>query len=170
MSQAGITKVSDHIIPGDVLRQITTDDNLVVVPVNSNVYLSGGTGIHTVKAATDRAQINVVRDGFAWAEPVGSIGVSAQTATICSGLMTITLPLTAGLSLGDTVIIYADTSSQVTIQTQADQFIQIGNDTSIVGGTAISTSLGAMVKLFFRPSDLTWHSIATMGTWLVQTT
>ena len=81
--------------------------------------------------------------------------------------MTASLPVTAGLLIGNTIIIYIDTSSTVTIQANAGQMIQIGSDISVPGGIATSNARGSIVELIFKPSDLTWHTQSVLGVFSV---
>lgn len=79
--------------------------------------------------------------------------------------MTVTLPATSGLILGNTIIIYVDTASTVIIQVNTGQQIQVGSNISDVGGTTRSNTRGSQLELNFKPSDSTWHTMDSMGSW-----
>jgi hypothetical protein len=151
-------------LPPEVATQYTTDDG-IAIPQNNNLFVNGGIGIFTETNATDQILIKVKTGGFAWAEVSSNTAVGAQTATFCNAALTISLPETADLVTGSTVLIYADTSGSVVIQADTDQFIEIGGSTSTMAGTATSSAQGNIVELVFKPSDSTWHSLSVVGTW-----
>src|SRR5262249_50683522 len=109
--------------------------------------------------------ITVVTDGFAWSEQNVSFNAAVEHGYYCNAALTVTLPPTAGLIVGNTVIVYVDTASTVIIQANTGQQIQVGNSLSSVAGTADSNTQGALLELNFKPSDTTWHTISSMGTW-----
>ena len=82
-------------------------------------------------------------------------------------MLTATLPASGGLTIGNSVIFFVDTASVVTIQAGAGESIQIGSAISVPGGIATSNTAGATLELIFKPSDLTWHTISSLGSWTI---
>ena len=82
-------------------------------------------------------------------------------------MLTETLPASGSLVIGNSVIFFVDTASVVTIQAGAGEMIQVGAAISAAAGTATSNTQGAILELVFKPSDLTWHTISSLGVWSV---
>lgn len=143
------------------------DDTNTAVPLLNQMLVSGGIGVETSLGAANEIIITVVNDGFAWDEKNISFSAEIGTGYFCNAELTATLPITAGLVIGNTVIIYVDTNSTVTIQASAGQFIQVGSAISLAAGIATSNAKGAILELIFKPSDLTWHTKSSLGVWSV---
>lgn len=159
--------VSDGNLPPDVPTQFTTDDGAIVKPLLHNLNVFGGVGANTTgNVGTGTININIINQGFTWSEKSTDFNAVVENGYFCTSGLTVTLPVTAGLTIGNTIIIYCDTASSVIVQCQSDQTIQIGTGTSSIGGTADSNNFGDCIELVFRPSDATWHSISTTGTWI----
>jgi len=163
MSQ--IIKVSSGSgpLPPDVPTQFTTDDG-VAIPALNNLNVFGGLGA-TTSGSGSTITITVVNDGFDWSEQDVSFNAAIENGYYCNDTLTVTLPATAGLFIGATVIIFVDTTDVVTIQANTGQMIQVGNTISAPAGTTSSNTRGALLELNFKPTDTTWHTIASMGTW-----
>lgn len=142
-------------------------DSGTATPAANILQVNGGTGVTTSLGAANQIIITVKNDGFVWSEQNGSFAASIQNGYFCNGLLTATLPATAGLVIGNTVIIYVDTAAAVTVQANAGQFIQFSGILSASGGIAISNTKGALLELVFKPTDSTWHSISSQGTWTI---
>lgn len=91
----------------------------------------------------------------------------ADSGWFATAALTLTLPATAGLANGASVILICDTAGAVVIQAGAGQSIRVSGVVSAVAGTATSTSIGDSLELRFRIADQTWHSQATNGNWNV---
>ena len=143
-----------------------TENVGTAIPAANNLNVLGGTGI-TTSGSGNTILINVVNGGFTWIETATNLGATAQTGIFCTAALTITLPPTGSLIIGATILIYVDTASPVIIQANTGQFIQVGNLSSTASGTATSTAIGNILYLVFRPTDLTWHSISSVGTWVM---
>ena len=106
--------------------------------------------------------------GFTWSEKDADFAAASQNGYFCNDALTATLPATAGLVIGDAIIIYIDTTEEVVIQAGSGQSIQIGESVSTAGGTATCTAAqkGSILELIFKPSDLTWHTQSSLGTFI----
>jgi hypothetical protein len=163
MSQAGIINISDTPLPPDIPIQFTTD-NGIAVPASNNLNVFGGTGTNT-SASGSTITINVKSDGFTWSEQSSNFNAAIQNGYYCNAGLTVTLPATSGLVIGNTIIIYVDTTSIITIQANTGQMIQVGDTVSVSAGTATNSKKGDVIELNFKPSDSTWHTIDMIGTW-----
>ncbi len=151
-------------IPPSIATTYHTDSGDAIPALNIlNVY--GDIGCST-SGTGNTVTIKVDTDSFDWSDQAISFAASPQNGYFCTGVLTVTLP-TASLVNGSTVIVYVDTASVVTIQAGAGQSINVGSDISAVSGTAVSTAQGSTLTLVYRVSDLTWHSISSLGTWIV---
>ncbi|HZY25506.1 MAG TPA: hypothetical protein VFE71_06740 [Bacteroidales bacterium] len=165
MSQITKTLTSGGPIPPVIPTQFTTDAG-IAVPAANNINVFGGTGTSTA-ASGSTITITVKNEGFTWSEQNVSFSASVQNGYFCNNALTVTLPPTAGLTIGNTVIIYVDTVGQVIIQANTGQFIQVGSAISVSGGVADSNTRGAILELIFKPSDLTWHTQSSLGVWAI---
>src|SRR6202012_2912612 len=152
MSQAGIVNISDTPLPPSIPTQFTTD-NGVAIPSLNNLNVFGGIGA-TTSGSGRTITITVKNDGFTWSEQNTNFSAAIQNGYYCNAALAVTLPATAGLVIGNTIIIYVDTSSTVTIQANTGQMIQVGSQISSAAGTAASNTQGALLELNFKPSDL----------------
>lgn len=157
----------DIPIPDDVPTQFTADDGNIAVPSahNLNVFGDVGTATFVPVPGGDTIKIKVVSDSFLWSEKSTTFLAAIQNGYYCNAGLTVNLPPTAGLTIGNTIIIFVDTTSDVIIQANTGQSIQVGNEISAVAGTTTSNTQGSLLELNFKPSDSTWHTIANMGTW-----
>lgn len=145
-------------------------DNGTAVPAANILQVNGGTGATTSVGSPNQIIITVKNEGFTWTEQSGpTYNIPIQNGVFCNAGMTVNLPATAGLTIGNAVIIYVDTTSQVVIQANTGQMIQVSNNVSGPGGTATSALnfQGSILELIFKPSDTTWHTQSSMGSWSV---
>jgi hypothetical protein len=150
-------------LPPVVATSYVTDSG-IAIPAANILNVIGGDGIQT-SGAGNTLTINVVNDGFQWFEKVAGFTADVESGYFCNAALTVNLPASGGLVLGNSIIIYVDTVGAVTLQANTGQSIQVGDQISIAGGTSTSTDKGNMLELVFKPSDLTWHTIASMGVW-----
>ncbi len=140
------------------------EDSGTAIPSGNVLNIVGGTGINT-SGSGNTVTITAVNDSFRWSEQNTSFAAAIQNGYYCNAALTVTLPATAGLTLGNTIIIYVDTASTVVIQANTGQMIQFGDTVSGSGGTLTNTLKGDTVELNFKPSDTTWHTIDSVGSW-----
>ena len=165
MSQIHVPLTSSGPIPPNIPTQFTTDSG-IAVPAANNLNVFGGTGA-TTSGSGSTITITVINDGFTWSEQAVSFNAAPGNGYFCTAALTASLPSSIGLTIGNSIIIYVDTASTVTIQANTGEFIQVGSSISASGGTATSNARGSVLELVFRPSDLTWHTISSLGTWSV---
>lgn len=170
MSQAGLINTTSSPVPPTVATSYLLDDGNSAVPAANVLEVLGGSGSFTSIGVPNQIKINVVNDGFPWSDQAVSFDANTQNGYFCTAALTVQLPpnvtFANPLVSGNTVIIYADTASQVVIKAAAGQQIEISQMISGVAGTATSTQAGSIVTLTYRVSDSTWHSISTNGNWL----
>ena len=152
-------------VPPAVPTSFLLDDGNSAVPLANVLIVHGETGSTTSLGASNEIIINVENQGFQWSEQNSDFNASVQNGYFCNAALTVTLPATVGLTIGNPVIIYVDTPTPVVIQANAGQMIQVGSTISGAGGTTTSSTQGAILELIFKPSDLTWHTQSSLGVW-----
>lgn len=152
--------------PNVPLSFLLDDGNSAVA--TSNVVQVHAVGAFTSLGASNEIVVTVINEGFTWSEKSANFNAAVQNGYFCNAALTATLPATAGLVIGNTIIIYVDTSGQVVIQAGTGQMIQVGESISSSGGTATCTAAqpGSILELIFKPSDLTWHTQSSLGSWV----
>lgn len=151
--------------PPSVPTSFVTDDG-TATPASNILNIIGGIGIET-EGSGDTITINVATQGDAWSEQTTDFLAQIENGYFCNNALIATLPATAGLVIGNSVLIYVDTTGTVTVQANTGQFIQVGSNISVSAGIASSSTRGAILELIFKPSDSTWHTISSMGVWSV---
>jgi hypothetical protein len=153
-------------IPPNIPTSFLLDDGNSAVPA-ANIIQVHGVGATTSIGASNEIVVTVINDGFVWSEQSANFNAAVQNGYFCNAALTATLPASSGLIIGNTVIFFVDTASTVTIQAGSGEMIQVGSAISAAAGTASSNTQGATLELVFKPSDLTWHTISSLGVWTV---
>ena len=168
MSQAGIINVAGGGGGGAPIQTLTGNSGGAVPPTANNINVVG-TGAITVTGnpGTSTLTIAVTNDGFTWNDRAVSFLAVPQNGYFCTATLTATLPATP--IQGNTVIIYVDAASVVTVMANTGQSIQVGDEISVVGGVAVSSPdyIGSTLTLVYRTIDTTWHTISLIGSWSV---
>lgn len=164
MSQI-IKNLASGPVPPSVATSYVTDSG-TAVPAANILNVLGGTGT-TTSGSGNTITVTVQNDGFTWSEKAISFAASIQNGYFCNAGLTVTLPASGGLAIGNSIIIFVDTASPVIIQAGPGEMIQISSTISVAGGTATSNTQGSTVELVYKPSDSTWHSISSLGSWTV---
>ena len=164
MSQIYKSSAAGPVPPSVATSYVT--DNGVAVPAANILNVLGGVGAST-SGAGNTITINVTSASYDWSEQNASFGALPQNAYFCNVALTVSLPPSGTLQIGDSIIIYVDTIAGVTIQADVGESIQVGSNISALGGTASSNTRGAILELVFKPSDSTWHTISSMGVWTI---
>lgn len=164
MSQI-IKNLASGPVPPSVATSYVTDSG-TAVPAANILNVLGGTGT-TTSGSGNTITVTVQNDGFTWSEKAISFAASIQNGYFCNAGLTVTLPASGGLAIGNSIIIFVDTASPVIIQAGTGEMIQISSTISAPAGTATSNTQGSTVELVYKPSDSTWHSISSLGSWTV---
>ena len=165
MSQVYKSALSGPIPPA-IPTSFLLDDTNSAIPT-LNVIKVHGVGSTTSLGASNEIVITVVNAGFTWSEQSVSFAAAIQNGYFCNAALTATLPASGGLVIGNSVIFFVDTASAVVIQAGVGEMIQVGSTISGAGGTATSNTQGSILELVFKPSDLTWHTISSLGSWSI---
>lgn len=159
--------VNTGSLPPSVPTSFLLDDGNSAVALGHVVEVLGGSGTFTSLGVSNQIKVNIINDGFPWSEKNADFNAVVQNGYFCNTLLTATLPASGGLLIGNTIIFFIDTASVVTIQAGVGEMIQVGSVISGAGGIATSNTQGAILELVFKPSDLTWHTISSLGVWTV---
>jgi hypothetical protein len=138
---------------------------------SGNINIVGSDGIDVSGDPGDNTlTISATTDSFLWSDESEPFDADPQHGYFCTGALTVSLP-SAGLITGSTIIVFVDTNSTVVIQANVGQNIQLGNQISSGDGQiyidTVDGQMGSIVTLVWRVSDNTWHSISSIGNWVV---
>jgi hypothetical protein len=168
MSQAGIAKVTDQILPPDVPLEFVTNSGTATAIANVINILGVGGVTTSAPGSSNTIDINVVTTGFTWnvvtsVSPANPIQLVKQNGYSCQGVSLVTFILPLAPTFGDTFIV-ASTTSRFQINQNGSQQIQIGNAYSTAGsGNCTSNTVGDFIELVYMGSNL-FQSFAPQGT------
>jgi hypothetical protein len=160
MSQFFIESTAGNLPPSVAQSFVTSPAIGEAIPALGVITFVDGNGI-VFSASGSSITASVVSDGFLWEDKSADFQAQVQRGYFCTGVITANLP--AAPAQGDSIIIYVDSASAVTIQTSGTQTIQIGAGQSTAGGTATSTAEGSTLTLVYRLSDNEFHAISEIG-------
>ncbi len=150
-------------VPSNVPINFVTNSGTAMSAANNiNIFGAGGT---STSGSGNTVTITTTSGIMTWNDKAVSFLATVNEGYFCTAGLTITLPL--GATQGQTISIICDTSSPVIVQADATQFIAIGAESTVIGGTATSTALGDNLLLVYRAASSTWWSLTADATWLL---
>lgn len=147
------------LIPTGVALTITGDSGGALSPTSNNWNLLGGPGITTSGSGSTLTINSVV-----FTDQGSSITVSSDNGYFVTGAFAMTLP--AAPAQGELVIIYADTTSTVTITANTGQVIRLGASVTSTAGSITSGARGDSITLRYRTSGAEWNAVGSTGGWI----
>jgi hypothetical protein len=153
-----VTAGAVSLLTTGAAKTITGDTGGALSPTANNWNILGGPGIITSGSAS-----TLTINGMTFIDQGSSTVIASDTGYFVTAAATLTLP--AAPTQGEKVIIYADTTSLVTVTGNTGQFIRLGNLITSAAGSISNTARGDSVTLVYRSSGSTWCRIATEGNW-----
>lgn len=165
MSQAGILKVSDAILPPDV--PLIFDGNSGSGSAIANIFEILGSGGVSTSVVGNILTITAVSSGFTWnvvTSASNPITLANQNGYICKGGTQVVFTLPASAALGDTYRIVSY-GNLWTIDQQAGQSITTGMTTSTlgIGGSVTATMIGDSIELVCVTTNLEFYEVSMQG-------
>ncbi len=151
--------------PPSVATSYQTDVG-IAVPAANILNVLGGVGAVT-SGSGNTITVTVTDSGIDWTDISTDTAALSGNGFFCTAALILSLPPDASSAQGDTITVFVDTSSTVTIQANTGESIQIGSNISVAGGTATSNARGSVLELVYRKADLTFHTVSSLGTWSV---
>lgn len=127
--------------------------------------LTAGTNVTITNAANS---ITIAASGgssFSWSDQGTNFSASSNNGYFCTAALTATLP--ASPSQGDTISIFCDTGSTVTVTANTGQKIRLGSSLSALAGTAACAVQGNSLNLVYRSSSAIWNAYSSVGSWTI---
>ncbi len=153
MSQSGIAKVTDAILPPDV--PLIFQGNSGSGSAIANIFEILGEGGTTTSVSGNILTINAVSSGFTWntvtsVSPPNPIQLIAENGYICAGSSQVTFLLPLAPAIGDSFIILA-ASSKWQVTQNGSQQVTIGPIATTPGatGTTTANTLGDKVEFTY---------------------
>jgi hypothetical protein len=150
-------------VPVNVPINFVTNSGTAISSSNNiNVVGAGGT---STSGSGNTVTITTTSGVMTWTDQPADFPALVNNGYFCTAGLTMTLP--GGATQGQTISIICDTSSPVILQADVTQFIAIGAESSVIGGTATSTALGDNLLLVYRSASSTWWALEADATWLL---
>lgn len=124
-----------------------------------------GTGSISTSGSGSTLTISSTVSPVVWTDEATSFNAAVGNGYFATAAVTATLP--ASPSQGNTIYLFADSASALTIQANTGQKIRLGNVISASAGTAVSTKQGDSLTLVYRSASTTWDAISSTGSWNV---
>ena len=140
-------------------KTITGDSGGALSPTANNWNILGGPGVTTSGSGSTLTINSVV-----FTDQGSSIAVLSDNGYFVTGAFAMTLP--AAPAQGEMVIIYADTTSTVTITANTGQTIRLASNTTAAAGSITSGSRGDSLTLRYRTSGTEWKGVDAAGGWI----
>lgn len=147
---------------GSAIETITGDSGGALVPTAGNFNILGLSGTKTSGSGS-----TLTLKSPPYTDQGGSTSVTLNTGSFATAAITLTTPVTAGLADGDLLEFVATTAGALTIQLAATQVAHLGNVTSSVAGTLVSTAIGDSISMRWQASTNDWWATSSMGNWTI---
>lgn len=139
---------------------ITNSGTAVSASNNINIFGSGGT---STSGSGNTVTITTVTGVMTWSDENSDFLADVNNGYFCTDALTATLP--SGATQGQIVNFICTTSSSVVIQADVTQFIAIGAEMTVIGGTATSTARGDNLILVYNEASSVWWANEADATW-----
>lgn len=140
-------------------KTLTGDTGGALPPTANNWNILGGPGV-TVTGAGSTLTVNSV----VFTDQGASTTIASDNAYFVTGAFAMTLP--AAPLQGELCIVYADTTSTVTVTANAGQVIRLGTNVTAAAGSITSGSRGDSISLRYRTSGAEWNAVSATGGWI----
>lgn len=130
-------------------KTITGDSGGALSPSSNNWNILGGPGVTTSGSGSTLTINSVV-----FTDQGASTTIASDNGYFVTGAFAMTLP--ASPAQGELCIIYADTTSTVTVTANTGQTIRLGNAVTSTAGSITSGSRGDSLELRYRSSNAQW--------------
>lgn len=144
------------IIVSDGTNWVASTETWATPSTSGNILTSDGT--NWVSSAPASSAIPYTDQG-------SSTTIASNHGYFVTGNFTMTLP--SSPSQGDICIVFADTTSVVTVTGNTGQVIRLGSSVTAAAGSIASTARGDCVRLVYRTSGTAWIAESAIGNWTI---
>jgi hypothetical protein len=145
--------------PSTVGKTITGDSGGALSPSSNNWNILGGPGVTTSGSGSTLTINSVV-----FTDQGSSTTIASDNGYFVTGAFAMTLP--ASPAQGEVCIIYADTTSTVTITANTGQVIRQSSNVTSTAGSITSGARGDSLTLRYRSTGAEWNAVASTGGWI----
>lgn len=145
--------------PSSVALTVTGDTGGALSPTANNWNILGGPGV-TVTGSGSTLTINSV----VFTDQGATTTIAPDSGYFVTGNFALTLP--ASPLQGEMCIIYADTTSSISVTANTGQTIRLANAVTATASSINSTARGDSITLRYRASDAQWKAVDSTGGWL----
>jgi hypothetical protein len=151
------------------LNGVAHFDSDIFTVTNGFVSTTGGTLVQSITAGpgitiTGTAAVPII-NSVVYTDQAAPISVVKNSGSFATGTVTLTTPITAGLVDGDLLEFVATSANVLTIQLAATQVAHLGNVSTSVAGTIVSTAIGDSISMRYQVSTNDWWAISSVGNW-----
>ena len=158
MSQAGLAKITDQVLPPDVPLIFQTDSGSASAILNT-IEILGGAGA-TTSGAGNIITVQISGTGFTWnvvTSAMNPVTLVKENGYITKGVATVSFKLPASAAIGDTYRIVGY-NALWTVAQNANQTITWGIKTTTmgVGGSLASLFVNDCIEMVCVTANLEW--------------